>query len=97
MKKYIKIVFIAFLGIFSTSCSNWLNLTPEDGVTREEYWQTKEQVNSAVVGCYSAMIDGPVDKMFLWGELRADMVDNGLLLAANYNQVIDGEISPSNN
>ena len=96
MKKHIKIVFIAFLGIFSTSCSNWLNLTPEDGVTREEYWQTKEQVNSAVVGCYSAMIDGPVERMFLWGELRADMVDNGLLLAANYNQVIDGEISPSN-
>ena len=68
MKKHIKIVFIAFLGIFSTSCSNWLNLTPEDGVTREEYWQTKEQVNSAVVGCYSAMIDGPVERMFLWGE-----------------------------
>jgi starch-binding outer membrane protein, SusD/RagB family len=95
MKKYIKILFIAFLGIFSTSCSNWLNLSPEDGVTREEFWQTKEQVNSAVVGCYSAMVDGPVDRMFLWGELRADMVDNGLLVSPVFNQIIDGEISAS--
>ncbi len=95
MKKYIKILFIAVLGVFSTSCSNWLNLSPEDGVTREEFWQTKEQVNSAVVGCYSAMVDGPVDKMFLWGELRADMVDNGLLVNPVYNQIIDGEISAS--
>jgi hypothetical protein len=96
MKKYIKILLIAIVAAGSTSCSNWLTLAPEDGVIREEFWQTKEQVNSAVVGCYSALLNGPVEKMFLWGELRADMVDNGLITRSDYSQVIDGEISASN-
>jgi hypothetical protein len=96
MKKYIKILLIAILAVSSTSCSNWLTLAPEDGVTREEFWQTKEQVNSAVIGCYSALLNGPVEKMFLWGELRADMVDNGLMIRSDFSQVIDGEISASN-
>ena len=67
MKKYIKILFVSILAISSTSCSNWLNLAPEDGVIREEYWQTKEQVNSAVIGCYSALLNGTTEKMFMWG------------------------------
>jgi len=96
MKKYIKILFIAILAAGSTSCSNWLTLAPEDGVIREEFWQTKEHVNSAVIGCYSALLNGPTEKMFLWGELRADMVDNGLVARTDYSQVIDGEISASN-
>lgn len=96
MKKYIKILLIAILAVGSTACSDWLTLAPEDGVTREEFWQTKEHVNSAVIGCYSALLNGPVEKMFLWGELRADMVDNGLMIRSDFSQVIDGEISASN-
>ena len=96
MKKYIKILFIATLAACSTSCSNWLNLAPEDGVIREEFWQTKEHVNSAVIGCYSALQNGPTEKMFLWGELRADMIDNGLITKYDFSQIIDGEISSSN-
>jgi len=96
MKKYIGILLTVFIASLLTSCSDWLTLAPEDGVTRQEFWQTKEQVNSAVIGCYASLLDGPVEKMFLWGELRADMVENGVSPINNYTEVIDGEISTSN-
>jgi len=96
MRKYNKSIIITLLVLISTSCSNWLTLAPEEGVTREEFWQTKEQVASAVVGCYASLMDGPVEKMFMWGELRADMIDNGNKVDANFLNVIDGEISASN-
>lgn len=94
MKKNIGFILVAILTL--SSCDNWLNLAPEDGVIRQEFWKTKEQVNSAVVGCYASMQDGPVTNMFLWGELRADMVDKGVSPNNNYNDIIDGEISASN-
>lgn len=81
---------------FLSSCTDWLDLKPEDGVIRQEYWQTKEQVNSAVIGCYCSMQDGVVEKTFLWGELRADMLENGVSINNNYSEIIDGEISASN-
>ncbi|MEI7501769.1 MAG: RagB/SusD family nutrient uptake outer membrane protein [Paludibacter sp.] len=96
MKKYSSILFSIIAISLLSSCSDWLNLKPEDGVIREEYWKTKEQVNSAVIGCYSSLLNGPVEKMFLWGELRADMVENGIFPINIYAEVIDGEISSSN-
>jgi len=96
MKKYSIILFSIISILLLNSCSDWLNLKPEDGVIREEYWKTKEQVNSYVIGCYSSLLNGPVEKMFLWGELRADMVENGIFPINSYTEVKDGEISASN-
>ncbi len=71
-------IIVAFAG---SSCNKWLTLQPQDGITRQEYWQTKEQIQAAVIGCYSSMLAAPTgvsDKqmseyMFVWGETRADM------------------------
>lgn len=95
MKKYIGVLLAGVSAVILSSCSDWLTLAPEGGVIREEFWQTKEQLNSAVVGCYCSVQDGPVQKMFLWGELRADMLTNGTSVNNTYNQIIDGEISSS--
>lgn len=79
-----------------TSCSDWLNLEPEDGVIRQEFWKTKEHVKSAVIGCYMSAQTGVVESMFLWGELRADMIENGTSVNNNFSEVMDGEISAAN-
>lgn len=94
MNKFINIFLVVLFSLTFASCSDWLTLAPEDGVTREEFWQTKEHVNSAVVGCYCSLQAGPVEKMFLWGELRADMLEIGVVPENNYSQVLDGELSP---
>lgn len=96
MYSRIKYLIVIIITLTMSSCSDWLTLEPEDGVTRGEYWKTKEHVNSAVVGCYMSMQAGTVERMFLWGELRADMLQNGVIINNNYANVFDGEISPEN-
>jgi len=93
MKKRIKILSISVIVLLLTSCSGWLDLAPEDGVTRQEFWKTKEHVHSAVLGCYASLLDGPVEKMFLWGELRGDMLENGVAPNYSFSEIFDGEIS----
>lgn len=71
--------------LLTTSCNKWLELKPVDGIIREEFWQTKEQVQAAVNGMYASMMGGTVsadinverplpELFFLWGEARADMM-----------------------
>ena len=81
-----------------TSCVDWLDLKPTDGVPREEYWKTKEDVNSALVGAYLSMTDGNlITRMFLYGEWRADMIQSSTRRKnANVQSVIEGEISAEN-
>ncbi|RRN76766.1 RagB/SusD family nutrient uptake outer membrane protein, partial [Pseudoxanthomonas sp. SGD-10] len=64
------------LVLITSSCNKWLELEPQDGITRQEFWRTKEDVKAALNGIYSSMIDGGVEQsIFLWGELRADMIE----------------------
>lgn len=80
MKKGIIIIMILSAFNFS-SCKKWLELAPEDGLIEQEYWQTKEQLKAVVMGAYASLLDGssvPLTKyMFMWGELRGDMVTTG--------------------
>jgi hypothetical protein len=83
-----KIKFILFISLVSlslSSCKKYLTLEPQDGIVRQDFWQTKEQVESAVMGCYASMIGLPAgvsdrrltEYLFLWGELRGDMLRPG--------------------
>lgn len=80
------------------SCTDWLNLTPADGVPRQEYWKTKEDVNAAVVGVYSSMLSSDlIVRMFLYGEWRADMIKSGTRKPqTNVVRAIEGEFSDDN-
>ncbi|MBW4888532.1 RagB/SusD family nutrient uptake outer membrane protein [Mucilaginibacter sp. HMF5004] len=68
-------VLIIITIVCSSSCSKWLETKPVDGRIREDYWKTQEQLRAAVVGCYVSLANSTlVQNMFLWGELRADMI-----------------------
>ena len=66
----------------ASSCKKWLDLKPENGIIRQNFWKTKEQVQAAVFGCYASLLGAPAgisdrplpEYFFLWGELRADML-----------------------
>jgi len=92
MKEYMKVItkyirtkaiLLLALGclLSVSSCKKWLELQPQDGLVSEDYWQTKEQLKAAVMGCYASMLGGsgmPLTKyLFIWGELRGDMVTTG--------------------
>ncbi|HJD76522.1 MAG TPA: RagB/SusD family nutrient uptake outer membrane protein [Bacteroides reticulotermitis] len=96
--KYLVYIMLVLQGVISTSCNEWLNLEPNDGVPRDKYWKTKEDVNSAVVGAYISMTNSDLmTRMFLYGEWRADMVTySPTYINSNIEDVVNGEISADN-
>lgn len=101
MKKIIIIIYILFIIIFS-SCDEWLYLEPENGIIRERFWKSKEDAFSALMGCYAGMLGNNQGSgysipqlMFIWGEIRADMV-MPFRLRTDFNYVYYGDILPDN-
>jgi hypothetical protein len=88
---------IVALTVALSSCSDWLDLKPYDGVVEDDYWKTKEEVYSMVVGCYSSLLNkNLVTNMFYWGEIRADMVTGSTSASSSVMNIVRGEISPEN-
>ena len=81
-KNNLLIIIIVTVAVSAASCKKWLDLQPQDGITRQKFWKTKEQVQAAVNGCYASLLGQPgkanerslAEYLFLWGELRADML-----------------------
>lgn len=99
MKKirYIIIALLAVQWLIITSCSDWLDLMPYDGVPSDEYWKTKEDVRAVVNGAYLSMTSSDIiQRIFLYGEWRADMVTNGKRSNSHITSVFNGEISSDN-
>ncbi|WP_316798139.1 RagB/SusD family nutrient uptake outer membrane protein [Pedobacter frigidisoli] len=85
MKKILYTTCLLFILSLSSSCNKWLDLEPRDGITRQEFWKTKEDILAAVSGCYTSLLAAPptagdrslLEYMFMFGELRADMISAG--------------------
>ena len=102
-KRVLNIIAVAFFIVTATSCKKWLDLRPQDGITRQDFWKTKEQVQSAVIGCYASLLADPNNRdkplseyLFMWGELRADMISPGLGISSDELDVINVNTLPTN-
>lgn len=103
-----KLRHISFSVIFITSialsgCNDWLYLEPEDGVIRQDFWQTKEDVNAALIGAYCSLLGNTErgyysipELVFTWGEIRGDMVGLGSRSRAEYSYIKSGDLLPDN-
>jgi hypothetical protein len=97
-------IFIATLLIIGfSSCNKWLDLKPQDGIVKDEFWKTKEHVESAVIGCYSSLLASTVrnersmaELLFIYGEIRADMVTLGGFASIDELDISNVNILPSN-
>lgn len=99
--KLYKTLVIALIAVSACSCKKYLELRPYDGVVRDEFWKTKEQLQSAVIGCYTSLAvpvgdKAPVENFFVWGEIRGDMVVPGIGMTLDENNVVNGNILPTN-
>lgn len=92
-----------------TGCKKWLELKPLDGIVKEEFWKTKEQVKASVIGIYSSMMEystgrygdpnyvpSMAELLFIWGEGRADHVANATVSSADDIALINVNIQPTN-
>ncbi len=109
MKKNIRIALFAFIVITSFSCKKWLELKPQDGIIKEEFWQTKEQVKAAVIGIYGSMMEpasgtygtsGYIpslsEQLFVWGESRADNIAAATFVSADDLELVNVNTQPTN-
>lgn len=98
---FIKIALVLFL-IPGFSCKKWLDLQPRDGITGAAYWKTKEQVQASVNGCYASLLGSPngsrslAELLFLWGELRADMLATTTFTVNDELDIMNVNILPTN-
>lgn len=92
MQNKINYIFTLFLILVSvSSCDSYLELAPENGVIRSEFWLKKEDVHASVIGIYSSLLKYPPgvklppgvannsisELLFYFGELRGGMVTSG--------------------
>lgn len=69
------IILSLILTLGFSSCGNFLDLEPVDGVTVTKFWKNKEEVKAALMGCYASMMQtGVMNNFVIWGELRGDLV-----------------------
>lgn len=91
--KYATLLLIAVM--ITTSCEKWLDLKPEDGIIRDNFWKTKEDVKSAVIGCYASLLS-TTSQLFIWGEIRGDMLATTIRTTSEQLDIINGNIVSSN-
>jgi len=105
MQTKIKTIIAVFILLVSaSSCDNYLDLRPQDGIVRDEFWKTKEDIRAAVIGIYSSMLNSPpgVDDLtltqylFMYGELRADMIASGPFVTEDERDIMNSNIIASN-
>ena len=97
------------LTFFSWSCKKWLELKPQDGIIKEEFWKTKEQVNAAVIGIYASMMESSSgsygsqsyipslsELFFVWGECRADNIAPATVTSNDDLDLVNVNTQPSN-
>ena len=70
--RWISIVGLSVLLITACGCKKYLAQTPENSLTRDEFFKTKADADAAIIGCYDAL-QGCVTQFLNWGEFRADL------------------------
>lgn len=91
--KYFIVIIVLFL---SVSCDDWLELLPPGGLIREEFWKTKEDVEAVLMASYEAF--ARMDRMlFIFGEIRADMLRGEIAQPNREELLMESNIYPDNN
>ncbi len=109
MKKNFSYFLIALLLLTSAGCKKWLDLKPQDGIIKEEFWETKEQVKASVIGIYSSMMESSSgtygrtnyipslsELLFVWGEGRADNIAPATFVSSDDIEFVNVNIQAAN-
>lgn len=93
IKSFIKALSICFVVTSLVGCTKYLEQVPENSLTRDEFFKTEADANSALIGVYDAL--QAANSQFLrWSEFRGDLISNDV--DAVYLQQLDNTSSISN-
>ncbi len=64
-----------------TSCSDFLEVEPQNVITEEQFWNQETDVENIIAGCYTQLDSYNVlSRMMIWGEFRSEnVINNGTI------------------
>lgn len=90
----------AIVAILSlSSCSDFLEVAPQNVITLEQFWNEKGDVENAIAGCYSGMQSyGFLSRVMIWGEFRSEnVINNGTIEKdVNLERVLKENLTANN-
>ncbi len=90
-----KYLFFTILIFLSFSCNDWLELLPPSGLIRDEFWKKKEDVEAVLMASYRTFAN--MDrKLFIYGEVRADMLKGDVNQSNTEELLMESNIFPEN-
>jgi hypothetical protein len=95
MKGKIKLTGILILLLLSFGCNDWMELTPPSGLIREEFWKKKEDVTAVLAAAYSSF-SSLNRSLFLFGEIRGDMLEGDYNQPFHEEKLMASNIYPDN-
>lgn len=81
------------------SCSDFLEVKPQNVTVEDEFWNEKADVDQMMTGLYASLQDaGVVERMMIWGEFRSDNVTSGNNIEkdASLQKIFKEDIDASN-
>jgi hypothetical protein len=94
--KYIVKFIVILVFVTLPGCNEWLDIEPENDLIKQEFWNTKEDVESCMAAAYDAF-RGTVMKSFIFGELRGDMINIATRAEfSGYNRIANSDITSTN-
>jgi len=100
--KYMKKIYglmLAALTLVGTSCSDFLEVEPQNIITLEQFWNEEQDVTNSIAGCYSAMQSyDMISRMMVWGEFRSENIQNrgNIEKDVNLERVLKENITANN-
>lgn len=76
-----------------TSCEDYLTIYPTGSITKEDYWNTSNDVENVRVAAYYQMTQ-QVGKILQWGEFRSDNVTLNSMDQLDYRYLQDAVLQP---
>lgn len=95
MKIKAKFILIILILTATLSCNKFTDILPPNGLVKEQFWKTKEDVEKVLLGAYAtfAQLDG---QLFKYGEMRADMVAYLSNISGDDRKIMEGNIYSDN-
>ncbi|HEY6900137.1 MAG TPA: RagB/SusD family nutrient uptake outer membrane protein [Puia sp.] len=74
MNKLFNICMVAGLVVLLGGCKKYLDQTPENSITGNNFFKTKADAQAAVIACYDAL-QAATSQFLSWGEFRGDLLN----------------------
>lgn len=79
-----------------SSCEDFLTIYPTGSITKEDYWNTSNDVNNVRAAAYAQM-NNQIGKILVWGEFRSDNVSLNKMDQTQYLRLQEAVLQPDAN